>query len=279
MATPAARISATEPPVDGVRITQLTVPSGTPNPGSGPGGSPGRVDPFPAHDSGISASYEVTNDNAEALTYTILFDFTTDAGEVMANTYETVRAVGPGAIVRGTVRLGVLAPGASPVTRVKVAEVTSVPAAEAPPAPGECPSSGIRLTAGDVDAAMGLRAVSLDLENCGTRDYPLEGYPLLELLDDDRSRVDGVQIVHGSGGIATVPGFDEPAGPLVLKPGESARSALMWRNTTELGPAPVNIPYVRVRAQQGADPVIVTLHLDLGTTGRLAAQPWAHPPT
>ncbi|WP_413754183.1 DUF4232 domain-containing protein [Streptomyces sp. R-74717] len=274
-ATPASGTAVTTQPVDGVRITSVTIPSATPTPNSD--GFSVHADPLPTGDSGISAAYEVTNNGTEALTYTILFDFTTDTGEVMGNSHETVRSVGPGATERGTVRLGVLAPGASRVTRVKVSRVTKVPAAEAPPASGECPPSGIRLTTDDGDAAMGLRVVGLHLENCGKRDYSLDGYPLLELLDKDLSPVQGVRIVHGSGGISTGTGFDEPARPLVLKSGESALSGLMWRNTTESGAA-VNVPYVRVRAEQGADPVTVTPHLDLGTTGKLAVRAWTRPP-
>lgn len=36
----------------------------------------------------------------------------------------------------------------------------------------------------------------------------------------------------------------------------------------------MNVPYVRVRAKAGADPVIVTPNLDLGTTGKLEVTPW-----
>ncbi|MFE3182413.1 DUF4232 domain-containing protein [Streptomyces violascens] len=273
-AAPASGTATTAPSVDGVRITSVTIPSGTPAPSSDEFSV--HADPLPSRDSGISAAYEVTNTGTEALTYTILFDFTTDAGAVMGNGRETVRSVGPGATVRGTVRLGVPAPGASRVTRVKVSRVTKVPAAEAPPASGECPASGLRLTTDDGDAAMGLRVVGLHLENCGKRDYSLDGYPLLELLDKDLAPVQGVRIVNGSGDISSGTGFDEPARPLVLKPGESASSGLMWRNTTESGAA-VNVPYVRVRAQQGADPVTLTPHLDLGTTGKLAVRAWTRP--
>ncbi|MFF5858950.1 DUF4232 domain-containing protein [Streptomyces sp. NPDC012751] len=163
------------------------------------------------------------------------------------------------------------------MTRVEVARVTKVPAAEAPPASGECPPSGLRLTADDGDAAMGLRVVGLHLENCGTRAHRLDGYPLLELLGEDLAPVEGVRIVHGSGGISTGTGFDEPARPLVLEPGESALSGLMWRNTTGSGTA-VDVPHVRVRAERGADPVTVTPHLDLGTTGRLAVRAWTRAP-
>ncbi|MFE2380119.1 DUF4232 domain-containing protein [Streptomyces misionensis] len=276
-AAPASGIPVTDPPVEGVRITSLTLPSATPAP------TPSdrfRVHPDPLSatgDSGISAAYEVTNSGTGALTYTILFDFTTDTGEVMGDHQETVRSLAPGATRRGTVRLGAPAPGSSRVSRVKVARVTRVPAAEAPPAPGQCPPSGLRLTADDGDAAMGLRVVGLHLENCGKRDHALDGYPLLELLDEDLAPVHGVRIVHGSGGISGDPQFDQPARPLVLKPGESAVSGLMWRNTTGFG-TPVDVPYVRVRAERGAAPVTVTPHLDLGTTGKLAVRAWARPP-
>ncbi|MGO4460300.1 DUF4232 domain-containing protein [Streptomyces sp. M-16] len=272
---PGSGTGVTAPRVDGVLITSVTLPSAMPTPGSD-GLGVVHADPLPADGSGISAAYEVTNNGTEALAYTILFDFTTEAGEVMANTRETVRSVAPGATVRGTVRLKASTPGSSRVTRVKVSRVTTVPAAEAPSASGECPPSGIRITADDGDAAMGLRVVGLHLENCGKRDYALDGYPLLELLDQKKVAVQGVHIVEGSGGISTGTGFDEPARPLVLKPGESALSGLMWRNTTESGDA-VNVPYVRVRAVQGADPVTVTPHLDLGTTGRLAVRAWTRP--
>ncbi|MFD8143936.1 DUF4232 domain-containing protein [Streptomyces sp. NPDC059708] len=269
-----ASTPAAAPPADGVRITSVTIPSAPPVSASREAGV--HADPLPAGDSGISAAYEVANGGTQALAYTILFDFTTDAGEVMANTTATVRAVGPGATVRGTVRLGAPGPGSSRVTRVKVSRVTKVPAAEAPPEADVCPPSGIRVTADDGDAAMGLRVVGLHLENCGKLDYPLDGHPLLELLDAGLSPVPGVRIVQGSGGITTGTGFDEPARPLVLKPGESALSGLMWRNTTESGD-PIDVPHVRVRAKEGAEPVTVTPHLDLGTTGLLAVRAWTRP--
>jgi hypothetical protein len=159
------------------------------------------------------------------------------------------------------------------VTQAKVLEVTKVPASEAPAAPGTCPASGIRVSADKGDAAMGLRVVGLHLDNCGTRDYTVDGYPLLELLDDDLKHVDGVEILDGSSEITTGAGADKPPRPVTLRPGESATAGLVWRNTTEFGAA-VNVPYVRVRAKAGADPVIVTPNLDLGTTGKLGVRPW-----
>jgi hypothetical protein len=271
-AAPTPRAAVTDPPVDGVRITSVTIPSASPPPSATPGG----VHPDPlteSADSGISAAYQVTNDGDEAMTYTVLFDFTTDTGGVMADKKVTVAAVRPGRSTGGTVHLGVLAPGASPVTRVKVAEVTKVPADEAPAETGACPSSGVRLWADDGDAAMGLRVVGLHLENCGKRDYALDGYPEPTLLDDDREPVDGIRILHGGAAIASGTGFDDPPSALVLKPGETALSGLIWRNTTLAGTA-VNVPYVRVLAKPGAAPVMVTPGLDLGTTGKLAVGAW-----
>ncbi|MBK3630972.1 DUF4232 domain-containing protein [Streptomyces sp. MBT49] len=276
----------TRPAVDGVRITSVTVPapSSTPSGTSGSsgtsGGGPVRAESLPTGapgDSGVSAAYEVTNSGTRSMTYTVRFDFTTGAGEVMDGRRVTVRSVGAGRTVRGTVRQGALVPGASRVTTVRVGEVTKVPADEAPAEAGVCPTSGVRLTADDGDAAMGLRVVGLVLENCGERDYTLDGYPQVSLLDEDREPVEGVRVLKGSGGIATVAGFDDPPRPVTLKPGQRASAGLMWRNTTGSGTA-VDVPYVRVRARSGADPVTVTPHLDLGTTGKLGVGPWRAAP-
>ncbi|WP_018640060.1 DUF4232 domain-containing protein [Parafrankia elaeagni] len=275
--------SVTIPPVDGVRITSMTVFSGRfpPCPEEGKD-LHDRTYPViePADERRISAAYEVTNADTEAFTYTIRFAFIADPrdgvrneenlSQVEASEEETVRAVGPGVTVRGTVRQGMIAHAYCPVTRVRVTGVTRVPTTEAPPGPDECPPGGLRLTVDGRDGSMGLRQLGLRLENCGTRDHALDGYPLLELLDTDRARLDGVQIRHGSGGVWGMgPGFfDEPARPLVLAPGESAYAGLAWRMDS------TDIPYLRVRAQQGAAPVTLTPHLDLGATGTLAVSPW-----
>jgi hypothetical protein len=120
---------------------------------------------------------------------------------------------------------------------------------------------------------MGLRVVGLHLENCSTRPYRLSGFPRIQLLDLQRKPVTGVSVLNGSGGISTGTGFDTPARPMTLQPGQSASSGLLWRNTVTNG-APVNVPYVRVTAESGAQPVTVTPELDLGTTGKLGVSPW-----
>ncbi|MFF1592948.1 DUF4232 domain-containing protein [Streptomyces sp. NPDC058286] len=269
-AGPPPRTQVDDPGKNGVRITSLTLPSASPSPTRSTSVS---ADSLPG-DSGILAAYEVTNNSAKSLTYSVVFTFMSSDGGAVVNQTTTVRDVGSGKTVRGTVRAGELPPTAPRVTQAKVLEVTTVPAGEAPAEPGTCPASGIRVSADKGDAAMGLRVVGLHLDNCGKRDYTVEGYPLLELLDDDLGPVDGIEVLDGSGDITTGVGPDEPPRPITLKPGESATARLVWRNTTEAGTA-VNVPHVRVRAKAGADPVTVTPHLDLGTTGKLGVTPWA----
>ncbi|MYV58107.1 DUF4232 domain-containing protein [Streptomyces sp. SID3212] len=241
----------TDPGMDGVRITSFT----------GPG------------DSAISAAYEVTNDGTEALTYSVIFTFTSSDGGSMGNKNVSVRDLAPGKTARGTIQADQLPSSAPLVTGAKVSQVLKVPAAEAPAEPGTCPASGIRVNTDEGEAAMGLRVVGLHLDNCGTGTYTVEGYPSLELLDKNHKPVTGIRILKGSSEITTGAGPDEQPRPITLKPGESASANLVWRNTTQSG-TPVNVPYVRIHAKPGAAPVMVTPGLDLGTTGKLGVRPW-----
>ncbi|WP_371502545.1 DUF4232 domain-containing protein [Kitasatospora sp. NBC_00374] len=159
--------------------------------------------------------------------------------------------------------------------RVRITKVRSVPSKEASVEHGVCPSSGTRVYADEGDAAMGLRVLGLHLENCGAGTVRLNGYPELQVVDEEHRPVDSVQVLHGGSAIATGTGADDPPQPVTLGPGESAYAGLVWRNTVEAGVAdPVNAPYLRVRAEAGADPVMVIPELDLGTTGRLGVGAW-----
>ncbi|MFD7770682.1 DUF4232 domain-containing protein [Streptomyces sp. NPDC059787] len=223
--------------------------------------------------SGGCVLFEVTHAEAEPFTYTVTFDLLSESGRVLYSAEETVEDVAPGRTAVGRVALSGSMAGPREVSRVRIAEVRSVPVDEAPSPGGPCPDSGVRVYADEANAAMGLRVVSVRLENCGTRPYPLHGYPDVRLLDEDHEPVDGVRILHDGGSVAGGTGADGPALPLVLKPGEGAWAGLVWRNTVEAG-TPVDVPYVRVRAKSGADPVTVVPELDLGTTGKLGVGPW-----
>ncbi|MFD7407245.1 DUF4232 domain-containing protein [Streptomyces sp. NPDC059866] len=261
-------------------------PSGTPTPlplpsSDGPGEDGVKVTGLYAWgaESGcaadFSAEFEVTNRGTKAATYTVTIGFLTSSGGAVDNVEKTVESVGPGQTVKGTVAMTEPAGDAPEVSGVEVIKVRSVPADEAPSASGPCPASGVHVYADKGDAAMGLRVVGLHLVNCGTETYRLNGYPELELLDEDHDKVDGVRILEGTDRISTATGGSGSPQPVVLRPGEAAQSTLAWRNTTEAGVGdPVNAPYARVRAKPGADPVVVEPELDLGTTGQLGVGPW-----
>lgn len=221
---------------------------------------------------GFSAEFKVTNSWSTTATYMITFGFRTASGGV-DNVERTVAAIARGRTVKGTVAPAETVGHAPEVSGVEVIRVRSMPTAEAPSASGPCPASGVHIHTDKGDAAMGLRVLSLFLVNCGTRPYEIDGYPELELLDENHNSVDGVRILRGTDEISTAVVSGDSPRPVVLRPGEAARSTLAWRNTSAEG-APVNAPYVRVRPKPGAAPVTVVPELDLGTTGELGRGPW-----
>ncbi|MFI8369926.1 DUF4232 domain-containing protein [Streptomyces sp. NPDC085466] len=219
------------------------------------------------------ATYTVAGPADGPVVTIAVFEFRTAEGRAMDNVKETIPAVAPGATVTRTVTAPLASPGSLVGGRVHIGTVRTVPAAEAPSPSGPCPPSGVRVYTDEGDAAMGLRAVGLHLENCGTGSLRLDGYPAVQPLDENHRALPAVRVLQGGQAIATGTGADGPARPFTLRPGERAHEGLVWRNTTEAGD-PVSAPYVRVRWQPGASPVMVVPELDLGTTGRLAVGPW-----
>ncbi|MGW1395609.1 DUF4232 domain-containing protein [Streptomyces nigra] len=245
------------PEENGVRITKLYA--------WGPGSGCAGVE--------YSAEFEVANTTDAAATYTVTLAFGSSSGGAAGTADHVVEAVGPGRTGKGAAAMHTTQLGDAEVTGVKVLKVRSVPVAEASSASGPCPKSGVRLYTDEGNAAMGLRVVGLHLVNCGARPYELDGYPRLELQDEEHARVDGVEILRGTQGIGSGIGGQDAPQPLTLQPGEAAATTLAWRNTTQAG-TPVNAPYARVWAKPGAGPVTVVPELDLGTTGRLGVGPW-----
>ncbi|MEU9078191.1 DUF4232 domain-containing protein [Kitasatospora sp. NPDC004745] len=233
-----------------------------------------------------------TGDPAEGpADVTVLFSRLAADGGVLDTETRTATGLAPGATATGridldgrpTSRPGDVAtgplgpirttPGAA--RQVKVSKVRSVPTAEAPRPGGPCPASGLRLYADEGDAAMGLRVMGLHLRNCGDSTVTVNGYPRLQPLDLKHRPIDGVRVLSGGAAIASGTGADNPPQEIALRPGEGARTTLVWRNTAEAGSDPVNATYLRVRAGEGAAPVMLTPELDLGTTGRLGVGAWA----
>ncbi|TGA87786.1 DUF4232 domain-containing protein [Streptomyces sp. MZ04] len=148
-----------------------------------------------------------------------------------------------------------------------------------PDAPSSsCPASGVRIEPGMVDAAMGLRAMSVTLTNCGKRAYRLNGYPGLRVLDEHREPLD-VQILEGPNPVTQME--DPGPHPLTLRREESAHTVLVWRNTvTDTTTNAVSGTYLEVTPAKGARKATVTPQgrIDLGNTGRIGTTAWQKTP-
>jgi hypothetical protein len=140
-----------------------------------------------------------------------------------------------------------------------------------------CPESGVAITAGEVDSAMGLRALGIRLTNCGTLDYTANGYPVVRVLDADRHPLD-ITVGNGSAPISAPDSYDVPPRPVTLRPGEQVTARVLWRNTVTDSTMPATDGhYLEIASAVGEPPQIVAPRggIDLGTTGRLAVNPWA----
>jgi hypothetical protein len=144
-----------------------------------------------------------------------------------------------------------------------------------------CPGSGVRLEAGEIDAAMGLRALGITLVNCGGKTFRLSGYPVTHVLDNQRATI-AIRVLNGVTEIAgPIPSSSGPPKPFTLKPGERATTVVVWRNTyDDITHPPVDAPYLEMAPAAGEPAQIVTVQdgLDLGSTGRLGVSPWRPSP-
>jgi uncharacterized protein DUF4232 len=131
------------------------------------------------------------------------------------------------------------------------------------------------------EAAMGLRVLTVEMVNCGTTPYVVNGYPALRLFDEDHEPID-VAVGQGSASIASVPDFDHPPTEVVLQPGEKAWSGLLWRNlVTDSTVKASTAAYLEVAPAPGRPWQDVPLvwrgdatDIDLGNTGRLGVEAW-----
>lgn len=156
---------------------------------------------------------------------------------------------------------------------------SSVPTSVPSSAPPSC-DTGLRFTEVGGDSAMGLRIRGIEVVNCGAQPLELNGYPQVKLLDEQWQQLD-VQILDGSGGIASVEGFDTPPQPITLQPGERAKSAFMWKNTNTSIDPPLVGRHVDIAAVPGGtwQPLVPMppgddFHVDLGSTGRMGVRAW-----
>ncbi|MGW8948715.1 DUF4232 domain-containing protein [Streptomyces sp. NPDC055709] len=153
------------------------------------------------------------------------------------------------------------------------APAATAPASGAPTGAG-CPDTGARVSTGMVTAAMGLRATTVTLTNCGERDQRLNGYPDVRVRDVEH-RPMNVTVLKGPGPITQLE--DPGPHPVTLKPGESAYSVFVWRysavDTATLRGSGV---YVEIAPVAGAARQTVQPEggLDIGETGMLGTTAW-----
>jgi hypothetical protein len=157
-------------------------------------------------------------------------------------------------------------PGASPG---RGAEPTAQDAAP-------CPEAGLRVQAEEPDAAMGLRAMTVYVTNCGKTSQTVSGYPAAHVLDEDHNRVKVT--IHQ--GMSVTTAVDDPAPDrITLKPGERALTVLAWRNTvTDSTVVATTGAYLEVTLVAGGKPEVTPVMIDLGNTGKLDVTAWRRPP-
>ncbi|MEU6022242.1 DUF4232 domain-containing protein [Micromonospora sp. NPDC047134] len=169
------------------------------------------------------------------------------------------------------------APPSAPVTTSDAPPTRTEPSAGAG-SPGPCPADGVRISYLEVSAAMGLRAMALELVNCGSRPYRLHGYPELRLLDNDGNLI-RVRVIPGAREITS--GFDFPPRPLTLAPGEAAGATVLWRNLVD-DPTVVatNAERLEVAPAEGQPTREVAIEgpIDLGNTNRVGVSAWKKRP-
>lgn len=155
-------------------------------------------------------------------------------------------------------------------TRAAPLPASASPSPSVPVQPvGGCPSSGLRFDVGPIDGAMGLRAMTLSMTNCGEQPYELNGYPSVSVLDEAGAPIPGVRTAEGTDEVPVAPPDSAPE-PFTLGPGETARAGLLWRMAAEDG------TYLRVAPDKERDVVNVRPDepLDIGPENILGTTPW-----
>ncbi|HEY9368614.1 DUF4232 domain-containing protein [Streptomyces sp.] len=172
---------------------------------------------------------------------------------------------------------------ADPERTAAQARPTAPPPAPSVSGPGDtppsaavsgCPATGVRVSTGMVNAAMGLRAMPVTLTNCGGADQKVNGYPDVRVRDVERRPMD-VTVLKGPGPITQL---DDPGPRLVtLKPGESARSVFVWRySAVDAATLDGSGVYVEIAPSPGVARQTVEPEggLDIGDTGLLGTTAW-----
>ncbi|MFI9237419.1 DUF4232 domain-containing protein [Streptomyces sp. NPDC053079] len=142
--------------------------------------------------------------------------------------------------------------------------------------PSDCAEEGLRVTAGAVDGAMGLRSFEVRLVNCGSTSRTVNGYPDVRVLDERGQALD-VAVHHGLAAVASSGVDDSVPRPVTLRPGQAAEAVVLWRNTyDDTSRPPLHGTHLNVAPAPGGTWQRLTPDggVDLGSTGKLAVGPW-----
>ena len=171
--------------------------------------------------------------------------------------------------------VGCAAPGTTPGG---TGPIVPPPPVRPPSLPADaCPAAGFRLTADEIEGALGLRAMAVELLNCGAHSMTLHGYPAVRLGNAEHERLP-TAIKQGVSAVAMIDEWNTPPTRFTLRPGQSAVALLVWRGTTEYtpeGPVTATTAQLAVADRQPFQTVdLQGQKIDLGTTGKLAVSPW-----
>jgi len=159
-----------------------------------------------------------------------------------------------------------VAPGSAEREIPPPARQTVTPIPTLPPV--TCPPSGAGITVSVVDPALGHRAVTVTLTNCGSKTLTINGYPDVAVLNEKRTPFK-LTVAHGSSYMATDPGPTR----IRLAKGKTVLASIAWSNTVTYGDNNKG-SYFAISWKKGVAPVIWPEYVDIGTTGKITLTAW-----
>jgi hypothetical protein len=152
---------------------------------------------------------------------------------------------------------------------------TPSPSSSAAPRKPRC-VHGVEITAGETSAAMGLRATGIKLRNCGKKPYTVNGYPALDVLGEDRKKLD-LRVGRGVSEVAMIEQWNVRPKRVTVAPGKSVTAVLVWRNLTTDAEKAATGAYLSVARADGEPRQTIACSVDAGNTGKVAVSPWVAP--
>ena len=137
------------------------------------------------------------------------------------------------------------------------------------PQQGPCTKAGTAVSVGAVDAALGHRALGIQLRNCSREPIAIDGYPVVRVLDAQRKAFP-VRIEHGSSYMGRDPGPKR----ITLAPGKRLVSLISWSATVTDGKK-ADGEFVTIQPAPGHPPTTFGVWLDLGTTAEVSVIAWS----